>query len=368
LVREESYFMKILHIAEYAKGGVYTYINELASRQQYIHDVYILASKRKSEPKFDIGTDKIFYYDYDRHPKYFLKTMLYYNKMINKIKPDIIHIHSTFAGLLCRLLFFIKNKKASIIYSPHGWSFTMDVSWFKKKIYALIEKLLTVKTDMIINISQSQQDEAIKFGINSKKMVVIYNGVPESSHSIQSLKFDNNKIHILFVGRWDKQKGIDILFRAIKEINDDNLEFHIVGEQVLSDVKLDIPPQVKSYGWLDKDEIDQYYQASDCVIVPSRWEGFGLVAIEAMRNKKAVIASNRGALPEIVENNVNGLIFDMDKAPQSLIEILRYIAGNKQKLKIMGEKGYEVYKEKFHIDMCHNQVLKLYEDVQRKRR
>ena len=97
--------MKILHIAEYAKGGVYTYINELASRQQSIHDVYILASKRISESRFDINAERIFFYDYARHPKFFLKTMLFYNKMIDKIKPDIIHIHSTFAGLLCRLLF-----------------------------------------------------------------------------------------------------------------------------------------------------------------------------------------------------------------------------------------------------------------------
>lgn len=55
-----------------------------------------------------------------------------------------------------------------------------------------------------------------------------------------------------------------------------------------------IPDNVESIGWINHDEIDSYYSLFDAVIIPSRWEGFGLVAIEAMKNAKAIIVSNRG--------------------------------------------------------------------------
>ena len=62
---------------------------------------------------------------------------------------------------------------------------------------------------------------------------------------------------------------------------------------------------------MDRESVFSYINACDAVIVPSRWEGFGLIAIEGMRAGKAIIVSNRGALPEIVDQHT-GLTFDIE--------------------------------------------------------
>ena len=92
----------------------------------------------------------------------------------------------------------------------------------------------------------------------------------------------------------------------------------------------------------------------DAVIIPSRWEGFGLVAIEAMRNKKAVIASNRGALPELIQNEFNGYIFDLNNC-EELVFILNNL--DKDKMKLLGENGYLMYKEKFTSEILNEKLI-----------
>ena len=74
---------------------------------------------------------------------------------INKIQPDIIHLHSTFAGFIVRTHYIFKSRKPKIIYCSHGWSFLMDIGFIKKYIYLSIEKILCAYTDLIINISDS---------------------------------------------------------------------------------------------------------------------------------------------------------------------------------------------------------------------
>ena len=91
--------------------------------------------------------------------------------------------------------------------------------------------------------------------------------------------------------------------------------------------------------------------------MPSRWEGFGLVAIEAMKNSKPVIVSNRGALPELIKNNKNGYIFDMDNL-NSLILILSKL--NKSDLKILGKNARKSFLKNFSACKFVNNIYCLY--------
>lgn len=357
-INEGIVSMRILHVGEYVKAGVYTCVNTISRSQAEDNQVYILASEFNSEKNFDIGPDNVFYYKYKRKPAFILKTMRYYYHMVKKINPDIVHLHSTFAGFMFRIMSFFMFKKVKVVYCSHGWAFTMDISESKKKIFAFIERILSIKTDKIINISNVEQTEALQRGIPKDKMVMIYNGVDERSPKAP-VKMSNDKINILFIGRWDRQKGIDNLFRVIKENNLQNIHFHIVGEKVVSDGSFDIPDSgVTCYGWVDKENIDSYYAACDAVIIPSRWEGFGLAAVEAMGNKKAVICSNVGALPEIVVQDHSGFVYNSNS---ELIKILSSL--DKEELRVMGEQGYEVYKSKFTSDKMTKEVMDIYHTV-----
>lgn len=358
-----------MHVGEFIKGGVYSYLYDILEYQSNIKDssIYLVASNYKSEKKYPIKKENIFYYKYKRNPLYMMYAMIYILILIKKIKPDIIHVHSTFAGLFVRLPFiFLPKKDIKIVYCSHGWSFLMETSLLAKKIYIKIEKILSKVTTRIINISKYEQIESIKVGIPKSKSLLIYNGSKKISdknnNALNKKDFDKSKINILFVGRFDRQKGIDILINAIKNKTLKNIHLYLIGDSVLSkgDTQFNSPENVTKIGWVNKEEIDNYYQSIDAVIIPSRWEGFGLVAIEAMKNKKAVIASNRGALPELIKDGFNGYIFDINKI-STLYLILESL--DKKNLKTLGENGYEHYIQNFTYENMNNEILNVYSSI-----
>jgi glycosyltransferase involved in cell wall biosynthesis len=339
--------VKILHVGEYVNGGVATYLRTLLNGLQKYSNIesYLLISEYKSQKNWENITKKVFYYKYKRSISNIFSAIKQIHEVIEKVNPDIIHVHSTWAGLFVRLSYLFRKRKAKIIYQSHGWAFLMDTSKYKKNIYALVERILSIPTDKIINISNYEQNQAIKYGFNKNKMIMIYNGVEDKvNKSNLKLNWDRNKINLLFVGRLDRQKGLDLFLDVYNKMELDNVHLYVIGTSVLDNSLPKNTETVTYLGWVDNKDIDAYYQACDAVIMPSRWEGFGLVAIEAMRNSKPVIASNMGALPELIKNNINGYIFDI-KNDKVLKEILLNI--NKNELQVLGKQARLIYLKNF---------------------
>jgi len=352
--------MKVLHIGEYVNGGVATYLKTLLKdSDKYGVESYLLMSAYKSESQWNIAKDRLFFYKYKRSLVNIFSAMKSIHYYIHKIQPDVIHVHSSWAGLFVRFPYLFKRKKMKIIYTSHGWAFLMDTSFLKKKIYIIIERFLSQVTDKIINISKYEQAQAVKAGFNQDKMVMIYNGVENVKKQIDcaAVKMSAEKINLLFVGRIDKTKGLDIFLEVYYEQAFSNIHLYVIGESVLDNIHMESDTKTTYLGWVKNENIDAYYQACDAVIMPSRWEGFGLVAIEAMRNSKPVIVSNRGALPELVQNQVNGYVFNLDDK-HSLETILRSL--DKTALNEMGKTARQTYLEKFIGLFMRQKVYALY--------
>ncbi|MDR9744144.1 glycosyltransferase [Paenibacillus taichungensis] len=355
--------VKILHIGEYVVGGMATYLNEVVAYQRQHYDVYLLMSANNSATSFDLEQDHILQYKYKRHPKYFLSAMWQIYQTIRKLKPDIIHIHSSFAGLLVRGLFFVLPRKAHIFYCSHGWAFLMDTKPLYKKGYLFIEKLMSYKTDVIINISKHELESSIKLGLSASKSKLVYNGVRERESVNFNLWNEADRepeiVRLLFVGRYDRQKGLDVLLQILNDYPElqNYIRLYVIGDSVLENNEWNFPDNVIRLGWVNNADIDRYYQQCDAVIMPSRWEGFGLVAVEAMKNFKPVIASRRGALPELVEHGRSGYLFDIEHSHE-LLQILKHL--NKDELKRMGEAGYALYKTKFSAERMNEEIVSLY--------
>jgi glycosyltransferase involved in cell wall biosynthesis len=360
--------MKVLHIGEYVVGGVATYLNELVAYQRHIFDVYLLMSDHNSASDFDLEPDRIIRYKYKRHPKHFFSAMRQIHQAIRRIQPDIIHVHSSFAGMLARGLFFISPRKASVFYCSHGWSFLMDTKPLHKKAYFMIEKMLEFKTDFIINISKYELEQSVRLGMSPAKSRFVYSGLRDrknthrSDHSPTIVRDDVDKasaIQLLFVGRYDRQKGLDILLDVMGKYPElqQLIRLYVIGDSVLEKNEWNFPENVVRLGWVDNAEIDHYYEQCDAIIMPSRWEGLPLVALEAMKNRKPVIASNRASLPELISHGMNGYIFDLER-PEELRAILMNL--DKRTLATMGEVGQGIYKERFSSERMNEEFVSLY--------
>ena len=241
----------------------------------------------------------------------------------------------------------------------------MKVSSLKRRIYLIIEKILSIKTDVIINISDFEYNESVKFGISKNKSVKILNSINNEvkEHDQKVLKYIDGKINFLFIGRLDKQKGFDKLFNFFN--NNKEYALHVVGDYVINkDCNYHDKENIFFYGWVNQEKIHNYYIESDVVIIPSRWEGFGLISLESMKYSKPILASNRGALIDIVENNNNGFIFDFNNFNSTLDKSIKDLIDSD--IKKMGESSYQLFIEKYSNNNMSDKINDLYKKLSNK--
>ncbi|UIR32149.1 glycosyltransferase [Priestia flexa] len=353
-----------MHIGEYVKGGVATYVKEVINyqKQSYeIDDIYLVASNTNSDKDFALPEKNMIFYEYERSLSNVWKAIHQIQKAIDMVQPDIIHVHSTFAGVFVRLPLFWKRKKYKVIYCSHGWAFLMELSSLKKRMFVAVERFLTIKTDKIINISLNEHRESVNFGFPKNQLVLVNNGISTAVRkgSEPNLALDDSKINLLFVGRFDRQKGLDILIKFLNKYKLDHIQLYVIGDSVLSNSDIEIPISVTHIGWVDNEKLDSYYELFDAIIIPSRWEGFGLVAVEAMKNCKPIIVSDRGALPDLASHD-NGYVFSLNRL-DSLHDILKNI--NKEELENKGINGYTYFNNHFTSDIMNRKIVDVYREI-----
>jgi glycosyltransferase involved in cell wall biosynthesis len=203
---------------------------------------------------------------------------------------------------------------------------------------------------------------AERIGIPAKRLRLIPNGIPSESPRgrRREVLWPEGKRRVLFVGRFDRQKGTDVLLDALEELQDSAF-CYLVGDTVLGDAPLrDLPLNASATGWLFPAEIEAFYRSADVVVVPSRWEGFGLNAVEAMRAELPVIASRVGGLIEVVKDGTTGVLVPPgDKS--ALVKALRDI--DDERLAAMGRAGRQRFLRYFTLDRVHEQITGLYREV-----
>ncbi|EMH4030284.1 group 1 glycosyl transferase [Klebsiella oxytoca] len=350
--------VKILHVAETIKGGVATIIRQLTGDATGFDIHCIVPDTQISELRGSKANLHVFERT-GRNISSFIQLAKVFVKNYKGIRPDIIHIHSSFAGFICRGILFFLPGKPKVVYCPHAFSFLMDSSEFKKKCYAFIERILARKTDSIICVSHYEYDEALKRGLNKNKLQVIYNGV-EPPVDISDIDKNENKqegvLDILFVGRLDYQKGFDIVENVAKNL-DDKCRIVVVGGGVLSDPKLSHSANIQYAGWVGKEDIAAFYAKADVLLMPSRWESFGLVAVEAQSYGVPVVASRCSSIPEVISDGETGFLFDVgdaDEACRILLSLDRKTIGG------MSERSVAYYKENFTSEKMIDKTFHLY--------
>jgi len=258
------------------------------------------------------------------NPKIYFKM----KKLLKYLNPDIVHTHLNKADFYGRIA--AKKTGVKLIYSTcHNYSTHhkgADVN--KISIFDYIDNFVVKYSgSYLIAISEIVK----KYLINRDKRFdsitdVIYNGVNISKKNYQleeneidllRIKYNVSKDDFLIClsGRFDKQKGhlflLDALSEKIKERK--NIKIIMPGDGILKKEvenyisKNDLNEFVILPGF--HKDIEKIIEISDLTIVPSLWEGFGLVVIESMVKKKVVLASDTGGIPEIIEHGENGYLF-----------------------------------------------------------
>lgn len=343
--------MKILHVAESVRGGVGTYLNNIAPPQI---DKYGSESIKVLVPDehADIATrveahNLLLYRRGGRSVGALLRLALAVRAAIATEKPDIVHAHSTFAGVVCRLVCIGLVKPRRIIYTPHGWAFYTQSKGLKRLAIEVAERVLARFCFKVVAVSARERKDGLMIGIPGKRIVTVLNGIPDTSSFSTAKNWDESRLKVLFVGRLDRQKGFDVLCNALAGLEDE-VALRVIGEAVNNDTgQLTVPRNVEFLGWQSASDVDSHLRSADVVVIPSRWEGLPLIALEAMRAGRYVIATDVGGNPEVIIDGSTGHLFQSEDCEQ-LRSLLR---GSTQKRREeLGLAARELFLQKFTID------------------
>jgi glycosyltransferase involved in cell wall biosynthesis len=252
-----------------------------------------------------------------------LKALLSLVWLIFKEKPDIIHTHSSKAGILGRVAAKIAFVPR-IIHTPHGHVFYGHFGPIASKVFLWIEKLFSRFTDRIVALTDGEKNDYENLSVSpSEKLLKIHSGVDISQYmksngnmveKRRSLGLDQNSMVVGFVGWLLPIKGPEYLLKSMEYVWQEYPETALVfvGK---GDLDLDLRAQagqvsangrVKFLGW--RDDINEIMPVFDMLVLPSLNEGMGRVLVEAMASGKPIVASNVGGIPDLVRHGETGYL------------------------------------------------------------
>ena len=309
---------------------------------------------------------------------YYINFGMYFQMMKEEI--DILHTVGirSFQSFVAALV--SKKKKIPLIIADQGGLTThpelKEAGIIKKILYKLqkpILKFIINQSTKIIVANEYEKKIFLEF-TNESKIEVIKNGINLEQFKIENKilreKFEINESFILFLGRFNKVKGIDVLLLAInhikKKIIEKNIKIVIMGEdfgyqeemlQMIKDLKIN--KLIKVIKNPSREEVIEAYQECEFLVLPSRWELSPLTPLEGFTFKKPVISTNAHGIPYTIKNNINCILVEPEnheKIGDAMIDLIN----DKSKIQKLGENGFNQIKTECNSKIMAEKVFELY--------
>jgi len=282
--------------------------------------------------------------------------------LVGKNLPDVIHCHdwvTVLAGIKCKW-----QLNIPLLFHMHLPN--------RDPLCAYIENLGLISADLVTVNSEAMYVEIADRGLPIGRLQVVRNGVDtDLFRPAENWPADGG--YILFVGRLVEQKGVEYLLRAYSYVRDKfpDVRLKIVGDGEFKDwlerlcENLMLSSHIEFLGWLQNDELPPLYKDARLVVVPSVFEPFGMVALEAFGCKRPVVASRVGGLKEIVQNNSSGFLAE-PKDHLDLAQWLMTLLADSGMQHKMGEAGLaRISQEGYTWPAVAEQFIELYEEMKR---
>lgn len=294
-------------------------------------------------------------------------------KVISIFKPEILHLHMPPAELWgCLASRFCLHRDFSIIISKHnderfapvpGAVFLARYCIKKSKRVIAISSAVKRYTVDYLNEKERAKVTLIHYGLNYDKFL---SRVEVSRERLRDdLGINNNEVLVGSVARLTAQKNIKTLLRACHLVKELPFKVLVAGEGELEEQlkmlsrKLGLEQKLI---WVGKrTDIPDLMNAMDIFILTSKYEGFGLVLLEAMASRKPIVASRVSAIPEVVEDQKTGILCTWDK-PKEFAQALRTLIVNVDQRSEMGKNGFERFKHFFSLEKMIKKTRQSYQD------
>jgi glycosyltransferase involved in cell wall biosynthesis len=253
-----------------------------------------------------------------------LITLIRLYRFIRQEGIDIVHTHSSKAGLLGRLAAQLANVK-KIIHTIHGWSFHEQQSNLKKKLFICLEKIAAAKTHHLIAVSQATKAKGLACGIGRSEQYQVILPGSELAAFGPGIVDDHQWLHkefgftgyppvVAMISNLKPQKAPLDFVQAAYHVHQQlgEVRFLLVGDGPLRKAvdheikKLGLSEVIKCAGW--RQDIPDILRGSDIMVLSSLWEGLPCVFGQAMKTGLPIVATNVEGAQEAIEDGVTGFL------------------------------------------------------------
>ena len=289
------------------------------------------------------------------------------NKLNNHMQYDVV-VCQDWAGILTSQSLWKQPIPLITTYHlPLAW----DIGYYADlpcDFATQLEFYAMAQSDLIIAVSHAMKKHLEdSFTFTKGKIDVIHNG---TNTSFFSPGIKSNQPILLYVGRFFEQKGFDLLpeiFYQLKRIHP-NLFFKIIGvgplkQEVVNKLKnLGLVKSFQIFDFAQQEKVLELYRESSIVIMPSRYEPFGLVAIESMATATPIVASDVGGLREIITHGEDGFLVAPNNV-MGFVNIVSELLNNKQLTTEIGIRARKKIVRNFDQNLCYERTRNLFIDL-----
>jgi len=296
-----------------------------------------------------------------------LRSFLSLLKYLRRIKPNIVHTHTSKAGLLGRIAAKLTVPSAKIVHTFHGHLLHGYFSKTATTFLMLTERSLAKISDLLISMGNEVKKNLLDARIGKlEQFVVAFPGLNANEPNLANpavLKFkDDHKAEVIFtfVGRLSPIKRCDriLALASMKEVRDASIHFLIIGDgelrKSLENQSVGLP--ITYIGW--ESHTEDWLAISDAAILLSDNEAVPLAMIEAGFAELPVIATNVGSMSDVVINEVNGFLVELSTT--EIAQKVISLAKNEALRRDLGLKGKTLASERFSVEAMISKHQEIY--------
>jgi len=279
-------------------------------------------------------------------------------RLFGTIRPTVIHLHSSKAGVLGRVASRIIGKTASTFYSPRGFSFLReDVGKATRAMYILTERLAAWLGGAVIACSRSEADVATRL-VRPRRLALVENSV--TVETIPMAHGSSESVRIATSGRICYQKAPWHVREVILALRGTPTQFVWIGDgELTEDLEVEdrIPSSLRITGWKDREGVIQELMVSDIFLLPSLWEGMPLALIEAQAAGLPAVVLDVVGCRDVVIDGVTGYVC---KDMPEVIARITHLVTDPDLRRRMGAEARSRALVRFSTERMHQEMCSAY--------
>jgi len=287
--------------------------------------------------------------------------LLELRRLIRGLRPDIVHAHSSKAGVLARAAAALCRIPV-ILFTAHGWAFKAEPGP-KSRLYLLADRLVRGATTEVICVSETERREGLAARTClPDRTVVIRNGVEPDRFPVR-VHAAVERPRLVSLGRFKAPKDFGTLLEALAQLRDVPFVAVLVGDGPEREAleaaaqRLGLGDVVEFAG--ERDDVPSLLAAADCFVLSSTSEGMPISVLEAMAAGLPVVASDVGGVHELVREGETGFLVP-EREATALARAIRPLLGDHGERARLGANGRTDVEATFTVSRVRREHVELY--------